>query len=148
MFLNYVSSVYWAVLIHISIWFQNEDCIASGPGKDMFDSTRIIAEKQYNKGKVHFTHVITVIVHFTYSIHLHCVHYIVLYTCTQCTYYYIHVCKYIASIKELYESAKTELAGNDVRYKHVFEDFSNIEVMVNGEKVRLHMAWALGHSFT
>ena len=62
------------------------------------------------------------------------------------TYYYIllhtitYIYIYIASIKELYESAKIELAGNDVRYKHVFEDFSNIEVMVNGEKVRLHMS--------
>lgn len=27
-------------------------CIASGPGKDMFDSTRIIGEKQYMAGKV------------------------------------------------------------------------------------------------
>lgn len=27
-------------------------CIAFGPGKDMFDSTRIIGEKQYAKGKV------------------------------------------------------------------------------------------------
>ena len=78
-------------MIHISIWFQNEDCIASGPGKDMFDSTRIIAEKQYNKGKVHFIHVITVIVHFTYSMHLHCVHYLVLYTCTMYILYYILV---------------------------------------------------------
>lgn len=32
--------------------FQNEDCIASGPGKDMFDSTRIIGEMQFNKAKV------------------------------------------------------------------------------------------------
>ncbi|KAK6169103.1 hypothetical protein SNE40_020219 [Patella caerulea] len=28
---------------------RNEQCIASGPGKDMFDSTRIIAQNQYNK---------------------------------------------------------------------------------------------------
>ena len=31
---------------------QNELCIASGPGKDMFDSTRIIATKQFEMGKV------------------------------------------------------------------------------------------------
>ncbi|XP_035233266.1 neutral ceramidase B-like [Stegodyphus dumicola] len=28
---------------------QNLKCIASGPGKDMFDSTRIIGKKQYEK---------------------------------------------------------------------------------------------------
>lgn len=32
--------------------FQNELCVAAGPGKDMFDSTMIIAEKQYTAGKV------------------------------------------------------------------------------------------------
>ena len=32
--------------------WQNEQCVAFGPGKDMFDSTRIIAEKQYSLGKV------------------------------------------------------------------------------------------------
>ncbi|XP_064404279.1 uncharacterized protein LOC135349656 [Halichondria panicea] len=30
---------------------KNEMCVAFGPGKDMFDSTRIIGEKQYNAGK-------------------------------------------------------------------------------------------------
>lgn len=28
--------------------------MAFGPGKDMFDSTRIIGEKQYNAGKVSY----------------------------------------------------------------------------------------------
>lgn len=28
---------------------KNKGCIAFGPGVDMFDSTRIIAERQYNK---------------------------------------------------------------------------------------------------
>ena len=32
--------------------FQNELCVAAGPGVDMFDSTRIIGEKQFTKGKV------------------------------------------------------------------------------------------------
>ena len=31
---------------------QNEKCVAFGPGVDMFDSTRIIGEKQFNMGKV------------------------------------------------------------------------------------------------
>lgn len=33
-------------------FLQNEMCVAFGPGKDMFDSTRIIGEKQYSLGKV------------------------------------------------------------------------------------------------
>lgn len=33
-------------------FLQNELCVAFGPGKDMFDSTRIIGEKQYSLGKV------------------------------------------------------------------------------------------------
>lgn len=31
---------------------QNELCVAFGPGRDMFDSTRIIGERQYSLGKV------------------------------------------------------------------------------------------------
>ena len=31
---------------------QSEQCVAFGPGVDMFDSARIIAEKQFNMGKV------------------------------------------------------------------------------------------------
>lgn len=31
---------------------KHDDCAASGPGTDMFDSTRIIAEKLYEKAKV------------------------------------------------------------------------------------------------
>lgn len=31
---------------------QNEMCVAFGPGKDMFDSTKIIAENQYKKALV------------------------------------------------------------------------------------------------
>ena len=31
---------------------QNELCVAPGPGKDMFDSTKIIATKQFEMGKV------------------------------------------------------------------------------------------------
>lgn len=34
------------------IIIQNENCVASGPGKDMFESTWIIGQKQYDKGKV------------------------------------------------------------------------------------------------
>ena len=30
---------------------QNENCIAFGPGRDMFESTEIIAKKQYSKAK-------------------------------------------------------------------------------------------------
>jgi len=33
-------------------YFQNEKCIAFGPGKNMFESTKIIAENQYKKAKV------------------------------------------------------------------------------------------------
>ena len=40
-------------VVHAHYCFvQNEKCIAFGPGKDMFDSTRIIGEKQYTLGKV------------------------------------------------------------------------------------------------
>lgn len=31
--------------------FKTEKCIASGPGKDMFESTLIIGTKQYEKAK-------------------------------------------------------------------------------------------------
>ncbi len=34
---------------------QAEKCIASGPGKDMFESTYIIADNQYKKAKVRHT---------------------------------------------------------------------------------------------
>lgn len=34
-----------------SLSLQNEKCIAFGPGKDMFESTAIIAKKQYSKAK-------------------------------------------------------------------------------------------------
>ena len=34
------------------IMLQNQLCVASGPGEDMFDSTRIIGEKQFSAGKV------------------------------------------------------------------------------------------------
>ena len=44
------SSTYDSV-VH-KCFVQNEKCIAFGPGKDMFDSTRIIGEKQYTLGKV------------------------------------------------------------------------------------------------
>lgn len=37
---------------HTFTWLQNELCVAAGPGVDMFDSTRIIGEKQFTKGKV------------------------------------------------------------------------------------------------
>ena len=35
--------------LFISCW--NEKCVASGPGKDMFESVKIIGEKQYEKAK-------------------------------------------------------------------------------------------------
>ena len=38
--------------IILILFFQNEMCVAFGPGKDMFDSTRIIGERQYSLGKV------------------------------------------------------------------------------------------------
>ncbi len=38
-------------LIPLSL-VQTELCIAPGPGKDMFESTKIIATKQYGMGKV------------------------------------------------------------------------------------------------
>ena len=34
---------------------QNELCVAAGPGKDMFDSTDIIGQKQFSKGMVSLT---------------------------------------------------------------------------------------------
>ena len=34
------------------LFLQNELCVSFGPGKDMFDSTRIIAENQYRKAWV------------------------------------------------------------------------------------------------
>ena len=37
---------------------QNEMCVAFGPGNDMFDSTRIIGEKQYNAGKVGIIYIV------------------------------------------------------------------------------------------
>lgn len=42
------------LVIHVSCLppLQNELCIAAGPGKDMFDSTMIIAQKQYEAGRV------------------------------------------------------------------------------------------------
>jgi hypothetical protein len=39
---------------------QNELCIASGPGKDMFDSTRIIGQNQFNKAIVRLITLICV----------------------------------------------------------------------------------------
>ncbi len=36
------------------VYSQTELCVAPGPGKDMFDSTRIIGERQYNAGKVSY----------------------------------------------------------------------------------------------
>jgi neutral ceramidase len=38
-------------LVHSTCNGRNEQCVAFGPGVDMFDSTRIIAEKQFNMGK-------------------------------------------------------------------------------------------------
>ena len=35
--------------------FKEKFCIAFGPGKDMFDSTKIIGERQFQKGKVRKT---------------------------------------------------------------------------------------------
>ena len=32
--------------------FQNEKCVAFGPGKDMFESTKIIGENQFKAAKV------------------------------------------------------------------------------------------------
>ena len=43
-----VNTLWLMVLLSI----QTELCVARGPGNDMFDSTRIIGEKQYNAGKV------------------------------------------------------------------------------------------------
>ena len=36
--------------------FKEKFCIAFGPGKDMFDSTKIIGERQFEKGKVKTVH--------------------------------------------------------------------------------------------
>ena len=38
-----------------SVNMQNELCVAAGPGKDMFDSTDIIGQKQFSKGMVSMT---------------------------------------------------------------------------------------------
>ena len=40
------------LLLTLSVSFQTELCVAPGPGVDIFDSTRIIGEKQYTAGKV------------------------------------------------------------------------------------------------
>lgn len=39
------------MFISFHFCFQSEMCIASGPGKDMFESTMIIGTKQYQKAK-------------------------------------------------------------------------------------------------
>ena len=39
------------LILHYFI-FQNEFCVASGPGKDMFESTKIIGKNQFNKALV------------------------------------------------------------------------------------------------
>lgn len=38
-------------ILHSTCDGKNELCVAAGPGKDMFDSTRIIGEKQFDLGK-------------------------------------------------------------------------------------------------
>lgn len=63
-----------------------ELCIATGPGKDMFESTKIIAERQFTLGK------------------------------------------------QLYDSATRMLSG-PVDYRHMFVDFSNVQLKVNGRSV-------------
>jgi len=40
---------------------KNELCVGRGPGQDMFDSTRIIGERQYNKAKELFDNATTVL---------------------------------------------------------------------------------------
>ena len=48
------------VCVCVRVCVQNELCVAAGPGKDMFDSTRIIGEKQFSMGKVSGTLLIVV----------------------------------------------------------------------------------------
>lgn len=50
-FLSHCLSVCLSIyFLHTHI--QNELCVAAGPGKDMVESTKIIATKQYETGKV------------------------------------------------------------------------------------------------
>ena len=41
-------------MLLLFFFLQNEKCIAFGPGNDMFESTKIIATKQFEMGKVRF----------------------------------------------------------------------------------------------
>lgn len=43
---------------HRYVVLKVQNCIATGPGEDIFDSTRIIGEKQYTTGKVWFKYYI------------------------------------------------------------------------------------------
>lgn len=43
--------IYFFSCLSILLIFQSEFCIAFGPGKDMFESTKIIADRQYRKAK-------------------------------------------------------------------------------------------------
>lgn len=40
--------------VHSTCDGEAKFCIASGPGKNMFDSTKIIAERLYKKAMVYF----------------------------------------------------------------------------------------------
>ena len=53
------TTTYTLVYFHI----QNELCVASGPGVDMKDSTRIIGERQFEAAKVHMEPLVTLDVH-------------------------------------------------------------------------------------
>ena len=90
---------------------QNEMCVAFGPGKDMFDSTRIIGEKQYSLGKV---------------------------TTTCCVGYRFeeqHRSDSIYLLQALYDNATIGLAG-PVGYVHSYVDFGNVSLDVNNQTVR------------
>ena len=93
-------------------------CIAFGPGKDMFDSTRIIGERQFERGKVKKTKTETQ--KFSLPLSL-------LPSLPPSFPFFLFP-------QDLYDSASKELTG-PVQFVKVNRDFSNIIVDMNGTKV-------------
>ena len=97
----------------VSVLFvQNEMCVAFGPGNDMFESTRIIGEKQYSLGKV----------------------------TTVCSIGYTFEKQHksdnsIYLSQALYDNATIGLAG-PVGYVHSYVDFGNVSLNVDNQMVR------------
>ena len=77
----------------------------------MFDSTRIIGEKQFSTGKVYMLN-----------------------TRSTAKHNYFFTFMLLNSLKDLYENANNGLAGT-VDFVHTNVDFSSVSVTVNGEQV-------------